>query len=183
MKHFSLKRASRLICAALALTLLSGLCAIAEEQDAVVAPDFTLQDQYGETWTLSECVDKVVFLNFWATWCPWCIKEMPEIDELYHELGENQGDVLIFGIAAPGTYDDATEDEITAFLEEHAWSYPTLMDTTGEVFTTYGASSLPTTWLVRADGTLMGYVAGALSKDEMTKLINITIEGVLPENE
>ncbi len=65
--------------------------------DRVEAPDFTLVDQYGEEHKLSDYKGKVVFLNFWATWCPPCREEMPDIEALYSkEYGENSEDLVIF---------------------------------------------------------------------------------------
>ena len=147
-----------------------------ETEIDVEAPDFTLRDQYGTEHTLSQYRGKVVFLNFWATWCPSCIAEMPGIEELYHELGENQEDVVILGIASPLVIDTKDEAGVISFLEEHGWTYPVLMDKTGEQFVTYSAEMLPTSWLIRKDGMIMGYIPGALSKKDMLKLIQITAE-------
>ena len=147
-----------------------------EAGDSILAPDFTLTDQYGESHTLSEYRGKVVFMNFWTTWCPYCIQEMPEIEEVYHELGENREDVVILGMCAPGTYDTADEAEVLAFIDEHGWTYPMLMDTTGEVFDIYISGAFPTTWLICADGTLYGYLPGAMSKEDMLYLIQSTRE-------
>ena len=148
----------------------------AAESEDVEAPDFTLRDQYGVEHTLSQYRGKVVFLNFWATWCPWCVKEMPDIEALYHELGENQEDVVFLGLASPLAVDNVDEAGIISFLEEHGWTYPVLMDETGELFQTYYAQSLPTTWLIRKDGMVMGYVPGAMSKDQMQEVIRMTAE-------
>ena len=107
--------------------------------------------------------------------------EMPDIEGLYHDTGENEGDVVILGIGAPSSYDSVDEAGIISFLQENGCTYPVLMDTTGDVFNTYGASSLPTTWLIRTDGMLMGYIAGALSREQMEQLIEMTRDGVLPD--
>ena len=90
-------------------------------------------------------------------------------------MGENQGDVVILGVGSPGVYDDTDAQGIMDFLAERGITYPTLMDTTGEVFNTYGATSLPTTWLIRADGKLMGYVPGAMEKETMLDVIQQTL--------
>lgn len=148
----------------------------AAESGDDTAPDFTLRDQYGQEHTLSAYRGKVVFLNFWTTWCPWCIQEMPEIEEIYHELGENQGDVVILGVAAPDSYDTVDEQGIIDFLAEHGWTYPVVMDSTGKYFNAYGAQSLPTTWLIRADGKLMGYIPGAMDKPAMLDVIQQTLD-------
>jgi len=148
--------------------------ASAEEQEDIVAPDFTLLDQYGNEHTLSQYRGKVVFLNFWATWCEHCVQEMPDIEKLYHELGENQEDVVFLGVASPLVVDRKNEAGIISFLQLHGCTYPVLMDKTGEIFQTYYARALPTTWLIRKDGILMGYIPGALSKDQMQEVIQQT---------
>ena len=140
------------------------------------APDFTLKDQYGAEHPLSAYQGKTVFLNFWATWCPWCIKEMPEIEELYPELGENQENVVILGVAAPGSVDSADEAGVISFLEENGWTYPVVMDPDGSLFQQYYASSLPTTWIICPDGTLLGYVPGAMGKEDMLQVIQMGID-------
>ena len=61
-----------------------------EEEKKIAAPDFTLYDQYGNKHSLSEYKGKTVFLNFWATWCPPCRGEMPDIEEIYKEYNENK---------------------------------------------------------------------------------------------
>ena len=146
------------------------------QDDSMLAPDFTLKDQYGVEHTLSEYRGKTVFMNFWATWCPWCIQEMPEIEELYHEMGENQEDVVILGVAAPGTVDTTDEAGVISFLEEKGWTYPVVMDLDGSLFQQYYASSLPTTWIVCPDGTLLGYVPGAMSKEDMQNVIQMGMD-------
>lgn len=136
----------------------------------VLAPDFTLLDQFGNEHTLSDYQGKTVFLNFWATWCGYCKEEMPDLQQLYLDHGENTGDVIILGIAAPGA-GDVSEEEIAAFLSENGYTYPTLMDTTGAQFGIYGASGLPTTYLIDTEGNVFGYVAGMLSREMMDDAI------------
>lgn len=146
----------------------------------IPAPDFTLTDQYGNVHTLSDYQGKVVFLNFWTTWCTYCKKEMPEIEALYQEMGSNQEDVIFLTMANPKTEgfssaDSATKEEIIAFMEENGYTFPVLFDETGFSFFQYGINSFPTTFLVKADGNVMGYVPGALSKDMMVSVIEQTI--------
>ena len=76
------------------------------------APDFTLVDQYGEETQTSDYKGKVVFLNFWATWCPPCREEMPDIEALYSkEYGENSEDLVIFKRGNPKTKDNPNNNE------------------------------------------------------------------------
>lgn len=154
----------------------------AQSSDKIVpAFDFSLRDQYGNLHTLSDYKGKVVFLNFWATWCPPCRSEMPHIQELYQQYGENSGDLVILGISNPKTAanpqaQDKSPEEITAFLKENGYSFPSVFDETGEVFTNYYISSFPTTFMIGKDGNIFGYVSGALTKDMMLNIIRQTME-------
>ena len=93
------------------------------EETVTPAVDFTLKDQYGNTHTLSEYKGKTVFLNFWATWCPPCKAEMPDIQKIYEEYQEKGDDSLvILGIAAPNWGQEQSQEGITAFLEEMGYT-------------------------------------------------------------
>ena len=82
------------------------------------APDFTLTDQFGNSHTLSDYKGQTVFLNFWATWCGPCKMEMPDIQALYVEWGENTGDLAVLGVAGPGIGQEGSAGDITAFLRK-----------------------------------------------------------------
>lgn len=142
------------------------------------AIDFTLTDQYGNTHTLSEYKGKTVFLNFWATWCPPCRAEMPDIQKIYESYLESGDDSLvILGVAGPNQGRETTEEGIQDFLEENGYTYPVLMDTTGEQFMNYGISALPTTYMIDKDGNVFGYASGQLSEEIMLSIIEQTMEG------
>lgn len=151
-----------------------------EESKETVVPaiDFTLKDQFGNEHTLSDYKGKTVFLNFWATWCGPCRSEMPDIQKLY-ETYETEWDnaVIILGVAAPGLGQEKDEAGIKAFLDESGYTYPTLMDTTGDLFSEYGISSFPTTFMIDREGNVFGYVSGALNEDMMKNIIEQTLEG------
>lgn len=150
----------------------------ASENPVVPAIDFTLKDQFGKEHTLSDYKGKTVFLNFWATWCGPCRSEMPDIQKLY-ESYDTEGDdaVVILGVTAPGLGQEKDEAGIKAFLDENGYTYPTLMDTNGEIFAEYGISSFPTTFMIDREGNIFGYVSGALNEDMMRNIINQTLEG------
>ena len=152
-------------------------------QDVITAMDFTLTDQYGETHTFSDYKGKTVFLNFWATWCPPCKSEMPDIQALYEKYGENEGDLIVLGVANPKTDEmpnnqDGTVEEVTDYLEENGLTFPVVMDTTGELFYWYGISAFPTTFMIDANGNVYGYVSGALTADMMESIVQQTMESV-----
>ena len=140
--------------------------------------DFTLKDQYGNEHTLSEYRGKTVFLNFWATWCPPCRNEMPDIQKIYEEYQVKEDDsVIILGIAAPNLGREGTEDEIADFLKENGYTYPVLMDETGEIFSKFGIRSYPTTFMIDKQGFVFGYVEGQLTEEMMRGIIQQTVEG------
>ncbi len=155
----------------------------ANQQDSDVkdvgqAIDFTLLDQYGTEHTLSEYKGKTVFLNFWATWCPPCREEMPDIQKLHEYYEEHpEENVVILGIAAPNYGDEKSEEGIKKFLKEKGYTYPVVMDTSGKVFNSYGIMSYPTTYMIDAKGNVFGYVSGSLSEDAMKDIIKQTVEG------
>ena len=171
MKHTIRSRAAALaVSLCLLFTLLTAGPAVAEDSDLV--PDFTLADQYGETHSLSDYRGKVVLVNFWATWCHWCVVEMPDLEAVYQETGKNQGDFVVLGVAAPGTHDPAQDQAgITAFLKENGITYPVLMDTTGELFDAYITEGYPTTVIVRPNGSLGAVIPGAMDKETFLALL------------
>lgn len=149
------------------------------EENKTPAIDFELKDQYGKTHKLSDYKGKVVFLNFWATWCPPCKMEMPDIQKIYEKY-EKQGEkseVVVLSVAAPNTQDEKDIDGIKAFLEENVYTYPVLMDDGGYTFGAYRISSLPTTFMIDKEGNVFGYVQGGLTQEAMESIIEQTITG------
>ncbi|MEE0247683.1 cytochrome c biogenesis protein CcdA [Peptacetobacter hiranonis] len=149
------------------------------EENKTPAIDFELKDQYGKTQKLSDYKGKVVFLNFWATWCPPCKMEMPDIQKIYEKY-EKQGEkseVVVLSVAAPNTQDEKDIDGIKSFLEENGYTYPVLMDDGGYTFGVYRISSLPTTFMIDKEGNVFGYVQGGLTQEAMESIIEQTITG------
>ena len=161
--------------------------AVAEEteeetvEEKTQAFDFTLTDQYGEAHTLSDYKGKVVFLNFWATWCPPCKEELPDIEALYEEYNLNEDDVVFIGVTNPSSDEypynqDGTVDEIKEFLTTNGYTFPTVFDETGEVLQNYNITAFPTTFLIDKEGNIVGYVPGMMTKDIMYSVINQSLE-------
>ena len=133
--------------------------------------DFTLKDQYKNVHTLSEYEGKIVFLNFWATWCPPCKAEMPHIEEIYKEYGLNKEDVVILGVASPNLGKEGSEEHIKKFLKEEGYTFPVVMDYNGEFVYKYGISAFPSTFIIDKEGYVTQYVPGGMDKDTMKYLI------------
>ena len=145
--------------------------------------DLVLADQDGVEHRLSDYRGKTVFLNFFATWCGPCQREIPDIEALYRDRGENAGEVVVLGVANPKTPEhpqnsDVGVDEVKAFVDEYGITYPVLMDTTGQLFSSFGVSSFPTTFMIDKDGYVFGYAAGMLTADVMDSIVDQTVSGV-----
>ena len=150
----------------------------ADARPVIPAVDFELEDQYGNVHKLEEYKGKTIFLNFWATWCPPCKAEMPDIQKLYENSPtEGEEAVIVLGVAAPHMGQEGSKEEITAFLEKNGYTYPVLMDTEGELFASYGIMSFPTTFMIDRDGNVFGYVSGMLSADMMDSIVRQTLDG------
>jgi thiol-disulfide isomerase/thioredoxin len=120
--------------------------------------DFELQDLSGTTRRLSDFNGKVVFLNFWATWCGPCRFEMPSMERLYQQLNAKG-----FEIVAVNLQED--RKSVQAFVDEYGLTFSVLLDTTGRVGATYGARSIPTTYLVDRDGFVIAGTIGTREWD------------------
>ena len=118
------------------------------------ASDFQLEDLNGETVTLSELQGQVVFLNFWATWCGPCRLEMPDMEGLHQALGDEGLHLLAVNIREE-------PEPVRRFMTSLGLSFDVVMDVSGEVAKTYAASSLPMTYLIDRDGTILARAIGA----------------------
>lgn len=152
-----------------------------EDIPTLAAFDFTLKDQYGNTHTLSDYQGKVVFLNFWATWCPPCKEELPDIEELYQEFNLNQDEIVILGITNPSSLEnpytqEGSKEEVMDFIDQNGYTFPSLFDETGSVFQDYYISSFPTTFMITKEGNILGYVPGMMTKDIMYNIIQQTLD-------
>jgi peroxiredoxin len=111
------------------------------------APDFTLVDRKGKTWTLSELKGQVVFVNFWATWCPPCREEMPSMQRLYTRLPKDKFKML----AILNSDDPALAD---TFATKLGITMPILNDPNNKVGQKYGLTGVPETFIVDKQGVV-----------------------------
>ncbi len=109
--------------------------------------DFTLTDLEGKTWRLQALRGKVVLVNFWATWCPPCRKEMPDLETLYHEF-KDQG-FLILAIS------DEDISKVQPFIAEHHTTYPILLDPGRKVNELFQVEGIPKSFVYDRDGKLV----------------------------
>ena len=109
--------------------------------------DFTLTDLDGKPWNLKDLKGKVVLLNFWATWCPPCRKEMPDLEMLYRRFGA-QG-FIILGI------DDEEAETVKPFIAQQGITYPVLLDPGRKVNTLFQIEGIPKTFVYDRDGKIV----------------------------
>ena len=122
-------------------------------KDRPSAPDFTLATPDGKRVSLKDYRGKVVFLNFWATWCPSCRTEMPDMDKLYREF-KGKG-LEIVAVNVKDKKDDAMK-----FVSSMKLTYPIMLDPEGEVGLLYGAWGMPATYLIDRKGVVQARLWG-----------------------
>ncbi|HGM1123175.1 TPA: cytochrome c biogenesis protein/redoxin [Clostridioides difficile] len=141
------------------------------DEDRIKSIDFTLTDQYGKTHKLSDYEGKVVFLNFWATWCPPCKEEMPYIEQLYKDYNKNNDDVVILGVASPNLGREGSREHVVNFLKNQSYTFPVVLDEDGALAYQYGINAFPTTFIIDNEGYVTKYIPGAMDKATMTSFI------------
>ena len=127
---------------------------------AVQAVSFDLQDLAGATHSLDSYRGAVVFLNFWATWCGPCRVEMPALQALHERLAT----ATDFAMIAVNLQEDA--GQVQRFVAEMELSFQILLDSSGEIAATYGARTLPMSYLIDKDGSILARIIGIRSWDE-----------------
>lgn len=132
------------------------------------AYDFALLDREGNEISLSSLQGKVVFLNFWASWCGPCKVEMPHMQKVYEEYKDK--DVVILAVNITASEKNGIEG-VNSFLDENKYTFPVVFDTDGSVSTKFRVSGIPTTYIIDKDGIIVNRVTGALSEDRIKEQI------------
>lgn len=124
----------------------------------VVPHDIHLPDLNGATIRFSDFKGKIVFLNFWTTWCPSCRYEMPSLENLHTKFREEDFVVVAIDIQEPAT-------SVKKFFKEYKLTFMALLDSDGKVADLFGVRSIPTTYILDKQGRIIGGAVGARKWD------------------
>jgi len=134
-----------------------------------LAPDFTLEVMgWGKMVNLSDYKGKVVLLNFWATWCIPCRKEMPSMEELYNTFKEREFEILAVNL------EKFAGEKVAAFVSNYGITFPILLDRELKTPARYGVRSIPTTYIIGKDGIIKEKIIGGRNwtEQEFVERIN-----------
>jgi len=133
------------------------------DPDARVATDFKVDLIDGGSFTLSAALaDRPVVINFWASWCPPCRLEMPDLEQVSRDVPG----VRFIGIAI-----DDTESNAAAYARQIGVTYPIAVDANYAISDAYGINVLPQTWLVTQNGTIVRTIQGGVTRESLTGYI------------
>lgn len=141
----------------------------AEENKPMYAPDFELMDLDGNMVKLSDFKGKNLIINFWATWCPYCIDEMPDLQKLHDKYKDDDFTVIAINVREKGS-------KASEYLEENNIHIPVLLDTEGSASAVYGANSIPLSVAVNKDGIIVTGRLGMMTYDEMESMYKSILE-------
>jgi len=161
----SKKKWSLMVALLVCLVMLSGVCWAAAEGVTVgkSMPQFNLQNLNGSMVTVAPC-DKVTIINFWATWCPPCRGEMPELNAFYLENGEK----VVFYTVNLGE----SSQTVNEFISSNQYSMPVLLDVNNVVGEQFRVKFIPTTLVVDRNGVIQFRTSGPVNKNQLENIVN-----------
>ena len=139
-------------------------------QEGYLAPALEGGTLSGSPISLDDVRDKVVLINFWATWCPPCRLEMPAMQALYARYQDQGFEILAVNL-------QEQDAQMSAFVDEMGLTFPVIVDQAGDLSSTYRVTSLPTTFVVDREGIIRDRIVGgplteALLESKITPLLD-----------
>ncbi|MDE1178770.1 MAG: TlpA disulfide reductase family protein [Edaphobacter sp.] len=126
---------------------IKAVAALAANEVSIEKADFTLKDLQGKEWTLSALRGKVVLVNFWATWCPPCRKEMPDLDTIARKYADQS--VVVLSIS------DEDAAKVNAYVVQHNLTYPILLDPERKTNVAFHIEGIPQSFVFNREGKLV----------------------------
>lgn len=143
-----------------------------EDSETVPYMNFTVYDKDKQPVTLSSFVGKPIILNFWASWCGPCQSEMPDFEEIYNKYN-GQIEFLMINLTDGGR---ETLDTASDYIKKQQFHFPVYYDLDMTASSTYFVSSIPQTFFINADGQIVSYAKGAMTKsaieDQIKRILN-----------
>lgn len=136
-----------------------------DNKEKVMAPDFELKDMEGNTVKLSDFLGKKVMINFWATWCKYCVQEMPDLMKL-QEAHKDDLAILYVNVGE-------SKDKVQKFIDEQKLSGTILLDDKMTVASMYGVDAYPTTFAINEKGEMITKWKGMMDSNLMEQMYNV----------
>lgn len=162
-----------LVLGVIAIALGSAFYSAYSNDDSIVAvgkpaPDFTLSNLEGNDVRLSDLRGKGVFINFWATWCAPCKREMPLMEKHYLEVKDEGIEILAVNIAE-------SQLAVSSFIDRLGVTFPILLDSSPDRVVTqrYGVGALPASYFVDKDGMVVGHYVGEMSESILKQHLDL----------
>jgi len=139
------------------------------EEQRVAAPDFTVEDEDGNSVRLSDMLGKPVVINFWASWCPPCRMEMPDFNKVFEEMGDEVNFMMVNAVGSRGE----TKQAAARYVAREGFTFPVFYDVEQAAVTSYGVRAFPTSVFIDSEGYVLGGVEGAI--DERTLRLGLEL--------
>jgi peroxiredoxin len=145
---------------------------ISTRAEGIEPVDFTLPLLDGTNFTLSQQKGKVVFLNFWATWCPPCRNEMPSMEALHQRFKDRGLDIIAVNLRE-------SKNDVEAFMNQNNLTFSAILDSRGAIGSGYNVHAIPATYIIDKRGLIVGQLVGSI--DWNTPKIITAFEALLAE--
>ena len=131
---------------------------------AQIAPDFTFTDLVtGKTTKLSDLRDKPVYLNFWATWCPPCVKELPHIQAKYEQYKDR---IHFLAISV-----DSEQEAPAQFISSKGYTFTVGYGNEREISRAYNIEAIPASYIIGTDGTIKAQIVGSMDEADLESFL------------
>jgi peroxiredoxin len=133
-----------------------------------LAPDFELKNLEGNPIKLSSLKGKKVILNFWASWCPPCRQEMPDMEKFYLDQKDKGIEILAVNL----TNAEKSREDVTNFMRTNSITFPVVLDENGKVGQLYNVASIPASFIIDSQGVIRRELVGPMTYNSMKSMLN-----------
>lgn len=136
-------------------------------EEGNLAPEFELKSVEGNSVKLSNLKGKKVILNFWASWCPPCRQEMPDMAKFY--VDQKSKGIEIIAVDLTNTEKSLTD--VTSFMKANDITFPVVLDESGKVSKLYNVASIPTSFILDSQGVIQRKIVGPMTYNSMKSML------------